>query len=277
MRALPSAVPVLSGFYWLARRTGLLDVPWFRRGYARAYFAYKRYLEDPFAGLVRRRPELFGGGHILDVGANIGYDSALFLDVLSPRFRIYAFEPDEANFTALGETIRERHAEGRIVPVRSAVGDQDGETDLWRNPSHPGDHRLATPAFLARFRTGLPTTRVRIQTIDGFLESQGEGSTPVAFIKIDVQGAEPAVCRGMERSLQRCPGAVVAFEYGPRELASLGFDSGALLEFFASRGYSLYLLRGDGGLDRADPVPLRASVEARGYVDLLASRRRIEG
>ena len=100
MRALPSPVPVLSRVYWLARRTGLLDVGWFRRGYARAYFAYKRYIEDSFEGLVRRRPELFGGGHILDVGANIGYNSALFLDVLGPGFRIYAFEPDGANFTA---------------------------------------------------------------------------------------------------------------------------------------------------------------------------------
>jgi FkbM family methyltransferase len=275
MRA-PSPVPVLSGLYWLARRTGLLDVGWFRHSYARAYFAYKRYLEDPFAGLVRRRPDLFGGGHILDVGANIGYDSALFLDVLSPGFRIYAFEPDEANFTALAETIRGRHAEGRIVPVRSAVGDQEGETDLWQNPSHPGDHRLATPAFRARSRTGLPTTRVRIQTIDGFLDSQGEGTSPVAFIKIDVQGAEPAVCRGMERTLLRCPGAVVAFEYGPREMSSLGFDPASLLEFFSSRGYFLFLLREDGRLECPDAALLRARVEARGYVDLLASRKEIE-
>src|SRR5690606_25999933 len=68
------------------------DNPWFRS----AYFAYKYWYEDPYAGLLRRvRP---GPGHFLDVGANIGYSSWLFSRTIDPRFRIYAFEPERANF-----------------------------------------------------------------------------------------------------------------------------------------------------------------------------------
>jgi FkbM family methyltransferase len=276
MNEPPKPSPILSGAYWLARETGLFRIGWFRRTYARAYFAYKGHLEDPFEGLVRRRPDLFKGGHILDVGANIGYNSALFLRALSPGFRIYAFEPDASNLTILQETILDYRAEGTIIPVPSAVGDFDGEAELWRNPSHPGDHRLATPAFRMRIGARPETSRVRIQTIDGFLESQGQGSSPIAFVKIDVQGAEPAVFRGMERSLARCPAAVVAFEYGPSEIRSLGFDPAPTLEFFTGRGYFLYLVQKDGDLRRFETTALEKAVDARGYVDLLGTSTEIE-
>ena len=45
--------------------------------------AYKRLVEDPFAALVRARPELFTGGEIIDVGANVGYTAQVFARALS--------------------------------------------------------------------------------------------------------------------------------------------------------------------------------------------------
>ena len=269
-----SLFPALSRMYRLARSTGLLDLPWFRGLYARAYFVYKRHLEDPFAGLVRSRPDLFAEGHILDVGANIGYTAALFLDVLSPGFKVYAFEPDESNLVSLRETVRARHAEGAIVPVPCAAGDVDGEAELWHNPSHPGDHRLVTPAS-ARLPVAGETTRVAVRTVDGFLESEGQGASPIAFVKVDVQGAESAVFRGMERSLARCPRAVVAFEYDPAQMRSLGFDPAVAVAFFAGRNYQLHVLRKDGGLEAMDEPRLALAVGARGYLDLVASRREL--
>jgi FkbM family methyltransferase len=268
--------PALSGLYRLARGTGLLDLPWFRGLYTRAYFTYKRHLEDPFAGLVRSRPELFAEGHILDVGANIGYTAAIFLEVLSPGFKIYAFEPDEWNLRALRETVRARHAEGRIVPVPCAAGDVDGEAELWHNPAHPGDHHLLTPAA-RRTVADEQTTRVAVRTLDGFLASEGQGMSAVAFIKIDVQGAELAVFRGMALSLERCPQAVVAFEYDPAQMRSLGFDPAVAVAFFASRGYRLHILRKDGSLEPADEPRIAAALHGRGYVDLVASARELVG
>lgn len=266
--------PALSGMYRLARRTGLLDAPWFRPLYARAYFTYKRHIEDPFAGLVRSRPDLFAGGHILDVGANIGYTAALFLEVLSPGFRIYAFEPDESNLASLRETIRSRHAAEAIVPVPCAVGDVEGQGELWHNPAHPGDHRLVTPAS-ARETSGGNTSAVAVRTVDAFLESEGLGAAPIAFVKIDVQGAETAVLRGMERSVARCPRAVVAFEYDPAQMRSLGFDPSQAVAFFAARGYNLHVLRKDGSLEPTDGLRLALGVRAQGYLDLVASTREL--
>jgi len=261
-------LPLLSQAYALARRTRLLETRWFRRVYRRAYFSYKRHLEDPFEGLVRSRPDLFAGGHILDVGAHIGYTATLFHRGLSSGFRVYAFEPDPANFEILTDTIRRHGASEAIVPVAAAVGDRDGEADLWRNSQHPGDHRLATTAFRDWAGAPLETVPVRLWSLDGFLAAEGDG-LPVAFVKIDVQGSEPAVCRGMEGTLRRCPQAVVAVEYAPPELRAQGYDAAELVAFFRGRGYGVHVLHKNGSLEPiasgAPPVP----VEGRGYLDLL--------
>ncbi len=262
-------LPVLSGAYSVARRTRLLDARWFRRLYARAYFSYKRRLEDPFEGLVQSRPDLFRDGHVLDVGAHIGYTASLFRRALSPGFRVYAFEPEPANLELLDETIRDRGAGGGpVLPVAAAVGDREGEVELWRNPRHPGDHRLATSAFREWVGSRLETVTVRLWSLDGFLKAQGDGS-PVAFVKIDVQGYEPAVCRGMEALLRRCPRMAVAVEYSPRELRAQGFEAAELPEFFTSRGLQVHVLKKDGSFTEARPESLEALARGRGYLDLL--------
>jgi FkbM family methyltransferase len=261
-------LPVLSGVYSVARRTRLLDALWFRSLYVRAYFYYKRRLEDPFEGLVRSRPDLFRGGHVLDVGAHIGYTAALFHRALSPGFHVYAFEPEPSNLALLGETIRASGATGVVVPVGAAVGDREGEVELWRNPRHPGDHRLATAAFRGWAGMPLKTVTVPLWSLDGFLRAEGDRA-PIAFIKIDVQGFEPAVCRGMEESLRRCPRAAVAVEYSPRELRAQGFDAAGLPEFFLARGFQMHVLRKDGSYESALPESLETLARGRGYLDLL--------
>ena len=268
-------LPALSVAYSLARRSKLLGAPWFQSLYVWAYFSYKRHLEDPFDGLVRLRPNLFRGGHILDVGAHIGYTSSLFRRVLTPGFRVYAFEPDPSNVQLLRRTVRACRAEGVIVPVAAAVADRDGVADLWQNPRHPGDHRLASPAFREWAADPSGGIQVPLWSLDGFLRAQGDTS-PVAFVKIDVQGSEPAVCRGMEELLARCPGVTVAVEYAPLELRSQGFTPESLLDFFRSREWRVYVLKKDGSFVPAPAGSLDAAIQARGYLDLLCSRWPLE-
>jgi FkbM family methyltransferase len=270
-------LPGLSVAYAAARRRGLMRVPLFRRAYARAYFSYKRRFEDPFDGLVRRCPQLFAGGHILDVGAQIGYTSSVFVRALTPGFKVFAFEPEAENFAFLTETIARRGTTGVVVPVHAAVGDQDGTIEFWTNPEHPGDHRVASAAFLGQRGGGLRTTSVRQVSLDGFLRSVEAERAPVAFVKIDVQGYEPAVCRGMTALLERCPDLAVAIELSPRELRAQAFAPSEVTSFFRSRGYSLQLLAKNGSLSPF--VEEAADVEStgRGYADLLCSRRPLAG
>ena len=75
---------IFAGAYTLANGSGFLNTGVGRGIFTFAYFQYKKHIEDPFDGFAKRYPHLFHGGHIVDVGANIGYCSTLFSSVLDP-------------------------------------------------------------------------------------------------------------------------------------------------------------------------------------------------
>ena len=209
--------------YALARRAGIVDRPLFKRVFVRAYFVYKRYVEDPFHGLVSERPHLFRGGHVLDVGGNLGYNAQLFAGALSPGYKVFSFEPEASNFELLQRMIASNGLADRIVAVAAAVGASEGTIELQFNPEHHGDHRIATETLLANGTKARETRTVALHSVDGFVASMSAPRT-VAFIKIDVQGYELAVCEGMKQTLADNPDVVVAFEYTPDSMIELGFD-----------------------------------------------------
>lgn len=250
---------MLTGIYALGRKSGFLDTAPGQWLFSRAYFLYKRLLEDPYADLLRRFPALLRGGNVLDVGANIGYTALLFSRAIDPEFKVYAFEPDEFNFRLLDRV----SARGRIRAIRSAVGDSDGSAELSINPCHHGDHRIVTAA-------SSDSIRVPLVALDTFVAKQ-QGPFPVRFIKVDVQGYELAVCRGMERTLAQNPQAVVALEYMPQALRGLGFEPQELLRWIAEKHFSVHVLEDNGALEpaAADRLP------ADGYVDLLLTHDKL--
>ncbi|MBN8548807.1 MAG: FkbM family methyltransferase [Deltaproteobacteria bacterium] len=263
--------------YSSVKRMGLLDVPLVQRIFRRTYFLYKGLLEDPFKDFTKAYPKLFQGGNIVDVGANVGYTSLLFAKVVSPGRRVFAFEPDQSNFIALQQVLRSSRCSERVVPVKAAVGEQEGTIELWINQNHHADHRVATEHFVTteEFSSSgeaeRKTVSVPQHSLDSFLARE-DADHNVSFIKIDVQGYEMQVCLGMKRILENNPLLTVAFEYSPDSMRSLGFDSEELLKFFRDRKFNLYRLERGAHLSPFDDGATAARLRNRGYIDVIASR-----
>jgi FkbM family methyltransferase len=275
---------LLLRLYALAERSGALRLPPFEWLFVRSYFAYKRLFEDVYARLARERPELFRGGHIVDAGANAGYTARVFARAVEAPYRVYAFEPEATNFRRLTRFA----GDDRIIPIQSALGDREGTAKLWHNPTHPGDHRVLQPvegsdpsiaqsALGERKRTAklghnptypsdhrvLPhlegsdpsidprsVSTVAMTTVDELARTLNH---PIRFVKIDVQGYEPAVLRGMRETLRG--DVVVALEFAPAHIRAAGFQPDEVFDLL--RGFEIERL-GD---------------ESRGYVDLLCVRK----
>jgi FkbM family methyltransferase len=268
MAISPSQARAVTGLYSLTRRSGLLETGLGRKLFTSSYFLYKRYLEDPFAALARSRPELFRGGDILDIGANIGYTAALFAQAADADAAVYAFEPEPFNFRLFQDNIRDRKLQEKVVPVHSAVGEQSGAIELWINERHHADHRIATDNLRAnQLQGGGGYVTVPMVSVDGFL-AQREHPQRVCFIKIDVQGYELSVCRGMAATVAREPQVAVAIEYMPQALEDLGYQASSLLDWFHEREFQMYSLGKSGELSRG----LSDELARKGYVDLIFSR-----
>ena len=233
--------------YALARRTGFLNTRLGDALFSRAYFRYKRF-EDPHAGLIRAHPELFRGGNVIDVGANIGYTAVLFARVIDEQFKVFALEPEEENFERLERNLTRYRVADRVVALRAAAGATTGSVGLRINPDHHGDHQVDP--------SGSSTPLVAVD----------EMPDPIRFVKIDVQGYEPAVLAGMSKVLQS--DVAISTEVDLPSLRSFGYtiaDIEAPL-----RGFVPHRIGADGKLERVASV--MDAMDRRGYADVIWRR-----
>jgi len=254
--------------YRQASKLGLLSSRPGQRLFNRAYFAYKRQLEDPFHALTQRHPEFFTGGHAIDVGANIGYTACVFAKAIERPFKVWAFEPEAQNFSRLEATVAEQHLKSQVTAIRSAIGDEIGTASLALNEFQPGDHQI-------RDGTTIRAHRERLEPVD--MTSVDEAARaldifPVAFIKVDVQGYELRVCRGMSRTLEVNPAAIVVMEYCPAALRQYGAQPRELTDFFLTRGYVAYRVTQRGTLEPLDATSPPEDLPPPGYIDILFTR-----
>ena len=73
----------------------------------------------------------------------------------------------------------------------------------------------------------------------------GDQAPLPSVVKIDVEGYELLVLRGMERTLKKASPAIVC-EVSPRFLREQGQSGPELIRFMATLGYGAHLLKADG-------------------------------
>lgn len=256
---------------------GILDYPFVKALSVRLYYAYKKWYEDPFPKFMNTYGRLFKNGHILDVGACLGFNSILFSRALSPGYQVYAFEPEASNYLWLNQMIYNAHAEEKILSVNVAVGSIQGMIRLWHNTKHFGDHRIVTDHFETVGIKDEDIFAIPIISIDHFVHSNQWQPSSIAFIKMDVQGYELEVCHGMEKTLLSNPEATIAVEYAPNSMMELGFEPRDLLKWFHDRGYHIYAMHRNGQLSIAESSFAEGMLGKRGYVDLICNRTGLVG
>jgi FkbM family methyltransferase len=154
----------------------------------------------------------------VDVGANAGYFAALFV-ALGAR-EVVAIEPHPALAARLRATAA-RNGWSHLRVVESAVGDAAGRAHLFVH----ADDNLGGSCLLDAARDR--TIEVAVRTLDDVLAD----TAPIQVLKVDCEGHEPRIWRGMQRVLAQNPGVhvfaelTVNDEAAPwlREIAAAGF------------------------------------------------------
>jgi FkbM family methyltransferase len=136
-------------------------------------------------------------GLIVDVGANIGH--FLHIVLLATRTRKYlGAEPSAAGCAYIERLIRANRLDQHSI-INCALGDHSGTIE-WHSRGSSTDVCASTvpDAYDPGFYT--QSTAVTLLTGDALLATHAPDE-PVAFIKIDVEGAELSVLRGFEQTI----------------------------------------------------------------------------
>lgn len=154
----------------------------------------------------------------LDIGAHFGYFSALLtkeLSLLEHSSTLIAVEPDKSNYGCLVKTV-EKHKSNNIktITLPCAISDVDGMQKMYTS-DQPCLHSYAEPG--ARV-----TSEVSAISLNSII-SNYVPNDKVAFIKIDIDGAEPLFFKGGWEVLNEHK-PIIFIEFAPKYLESFGAD-----------------------------------------------------
>ena len=204
------------------------------------------------------------GMTFLDVGANIGYYTALAARAVGPTGKIIALEPDPESFKYLEQTIAANGTENvQAFPV--AASDSSATLPLYISADNRGDNRLYAPSESRQ------QVEVKAVATDALL-AENKIDT-VDLIKIDVQGYEPKVIAGLRNTIARSPNLTLLTEFWPKGIRDAGGDPQDFLNTLRDLGLTLHELKADGELtELTDDADLIARHQGRRYTNLVGRK-----
>jgi len=201
------------------------------------------------------------GMTVIDIGANIGPYSLFLAELVGDQGQVLAFEPDPGLFEVALTNIRENGTELIIKIQNLALGSQPGPASLYRSSFNSGDKRQSVSR---RHGDGVPVCVARIDDI--------VCHEKIDFIKLDVQGWEAEVMRGMQRTLRRNPELAIYFEYWPKGLRNAGERPLAMTAVLGQCAFSIFLPGGLDPLSAREVEDLETTYTGNSSPNLLAKR-----
>ncbi len=161
--------------------------------------------------------------HCIDVGGNFGYYTCL-MGRLAHSGRTTGIEPDPETFELLRDNIYINYLERCTTGLHGAASNADGTLTLHRRITRSGNTSIVQLNSDALRMIGeVPSEEFQAEAfrVDKLLDAM---NGRVDHIKIDVEGAEPLVLEGMQRTLATNPRLRIVMEWSPGQIQGAGFD-----------------------------------------------------
>ena len=168
------------------------------------------------------------GMTVLDIGADIGYYTLLFAKHVGSKGRVYAFEPIPKAKCYLDKNISMNGLDN-VRTFGFALFDKSDmvclEEPLTKSQINPSKRRLSRNDI-----------QVETKVFDEW--KLKEGVDNVDLVKLDVEGAELNVLRGMKNTLER-QNPRILIELHPNQLKSFGSSPSDIIRFLSEFGYKI--------------------------------------
>jgi FkbM family methyltransferase len=135
------------------------------------------------------------GDCVWDIGANVGHYTRMFSGRVGDQGRVLAFEPSPLNHAKLVDACA---GLSNVEIFNFGIGDADGEVIFQQGDDDLG----ATSRVVSADEAAGMRNAVKVPVRAGDALVKGQVARPPNALKIDVEGFEPEVIRGLENTLR---------------------------------------------------------------------------
>jgi FkbM family methyltransferase len=231
------------------------------RDFIQSWIYFFGLTEPNLAHWLRR--SLCPGDTFIDVGAHIGFHTLLASKLVGSSGAVVAIEASPSTYEALQRNL----ALNRVKNVRAvniAASDQRGRLKFYRGPNHD----LGSSTIYPEVAKEGSQLEAEVETAPLTEILSPTELKHARVIKIDVEGAEDAVVRGLAPALNTCREDLeVVVEIIPKFLSALNLKAEDVFRVFTDSGFNAYELRAEyrpepflSGQRAARPARIRQAI-----------------
>lgn len=170
------------------------------------------------------------GMTFVDVGASVGVLTALGARLVGSAGRVFAYEPIDVLEPFIRANVSINAPATRLDLTLAAVGSVAGTLEF---QMFEGDSRIST--LFKYDGNWLPGIRAHFLTVPTFrLDDHLPEGIPVDVIKIDAEGAEFDVLKGLENVMRRSPDLQIVAEWAPEHFRRAGHNMDTVQAFLVA-------------------------------------------
>lgn len=178
------------------------------------------------------KEEVKEGFIVLDIGANIGYYTLLFSKLVGKEGKVFAFEPDPANFSLLKDNLLLNNCTN-VISEQKGVADKNCKGKLYLGKNSSGGHQIFDFGEKRNF------LEIELIRLDDYFK---DFTKNIDFIKMDVEAAEILALKGMEEILRKNDNIKMIIEFWPWGLEKSGGKPKELFNLLEKHNFKFYEL-----------------------------------
>ncbi len=208
-------------------------------------FNYDSAMKEMYCGtyenetVVTMKKFLNRGDTFVDVGANIGYLSAIAMGLVGKNGCVHSFEPVPKYFHRL-RNIATTNKEYRICINNAALGDRQGTAKISVTSIPNIGWNTMVSGFMSN-ETIKETIEVPVYRLDSYLREKAIDK--ISLIKIDTEGFEFPVLKGLSNYFENTNHRpVIICEIAPAACSVQGYTLAQVSEYMKKYGYHAFSL-----------------------------------